>query len=667
MTRLALLALAGLALACAPQLRGECVSDEACPLATRCIEGLCLTTSEPRVDGGHEQGCSEACPAGYRCSEALECVPESGSIVEILSPSTALRRSGAMLPVRVRASAPGAITTVDVSLDGLAFATLTPSPQAGPDLFEGSLDVPASTQGVHTLTATARWSGGEWSAELALTFDGSGPTITPEPLSYPRVRAGFEADAFSPGEPIEVLAFVDDRPAGLEGPPVLVEGTRRTPGEDLGQGRWRFTLPARAPAKLEAEIDLTIEATDAVGNPSSRKVQARVSRHAWRWVSPQPRTITAAPALVGDRVVFGDEDGVVTALQQADGALAWQVVLDAAVVGHVSASPDDLVVHAVTSSGTAYWIDASPQAGERVMARCPQTGVLGRTPAAGASVAGDTLFVVSRDGYLQVMRPRPFLDGDDASCLQEHDLRQGAGVSAASLSPRAGGVDVYVATRTGRLLRVDVELADDEAPVFANAWTQSVSPQADVRGAPALGRVETKTSIVVGTDASRVFGGDAQGGGLSISGKLLTSAIVAGPALVAGDAYLIDQTGEAQRLRLADGKKLWSPSFRGLARGADALAGPVVGRSGNTCLVTGKRLSCVTPAGEVRWSHDDPAGHLLDAVTPALGCDGRLFVASSAGALEAFDTDTDGPADGWFRPGGDARNTSNVAAPPACD
>src|SRR5690606_13282414 len=101
----------------------------------------------------------------------------------------------------------------------------------------------------------------------------------------------------------------------------------------------------------------------------SEKVQVRVSRHAWRWQAPDRMTITAAPALVGDLVVFGDADGVVTALHQADGGLAWQVELDASVVGHISASTDDTTVHAVTHSGAAYWLDA---ASPRVVARCPE-------------------------------------------------------------------------------------------------------------------------------------------------------------------------------------------------------------------------------------------------------------------------------------------------------
>lgn len=664
MSHVAALMLATFALACVPQLRGECDGDEACPLGTQCVEGLCLAAIDDPFDGGHEATdggdeprCPDECPD--ECNEALACEPTpSEPTIEIISPVATLLRAAPSLSVLVRARAPGGVEEVSVTLDDLVSVTLAPSTDA--DTFAGRLDVPALTHGDHTLLATMRWSGGEASTATSLSFDARGPTIVLEPLAYPRVRAGL-GDAFGPGDPIEIYALIEDHPAGLQEAPVLVEGGRRTPGEALGDGRWRFALKAPTPAQAEVVLSLTVEASDAVGNlSSSEPVQTTVSRQVWRWQPPTAVTITAAPALVGDLVVFGDADGVLTALRQSDGTLVWQAALDAAIVGHVSAAldPDALTVHAVTRSGHVYWIDAGEDrpASERVLSRCQ-----GRAPAAGASVVGDTLFVVSRDGYLQLLRPV----GDDA-CVREHRLPKGAGVSAASLSPRAGGVDVYVATPDGGIHRVDVDLAPDGTPAFADAWTQPIATQDAVRGAPALGTVDTRTSIVVGTDNSRVFGGYATGQDLSISGKLLSSAIIAGPALVAGDAYFIDQDGEAQRVRLDTGKKQWTPAFRGLPRGPDALAGPVVGRSGHTCLTTGARLSCVTPAGVVRWRHDEPGGHALDAVTPVLGCDGRLFVASAAGTIAAFATDTNGPADGWSRPGGDARNTSNLAAPGWC-
>ncbi|MFO8014900.1 MAG: PQQ-binding-like beta-propeller repeat protein [Phycisphaerae bacterium] len=172
------------------------------------------------------------------------------------------------------------------------------------------------------------------------------------------------------------------------------------------------------------------------------------------WTTPTPYPATGAVTLVGDLVIVGGGNGnyvyadpnpagIVLALDRATGRVRWKREMPDAVLGAVAAREGTLLCavrngRAMALSledGEPLWPEPRAVSGREALLAAP-------------ALAGDLAYLVSRDGYLAILR------ASDGSLLEKHYINAEGrpGEMGLSLSsPTVAGGRVFVGSETGGL------------------------------------------------------------------------------------------------------------------------------------------------------------------------------------------------------------------------
>lgn len=191
----------------------------------------------------------------------------------------------------------------------------------------------------------------------------------------------------------------------------------------------------------------------ALRSESDDELKAKgLSRELWK--TPAKYPITGPVTLAGDVVIVGGGNGdfvyeapnpagVVMALDRKTGQVKWEVKTDAAVLGRIAVVAGKL--YCPVRNGQVIALDLAD--GKRAWAQ----SVSGKAPVLGgvaASADGATLYAVSRDGYLAVLRAA------DGAVVEKHMLNSPGKAADKGLTlstPTVAGDRVYIGSETGGL------------------------------------------------------------------------------------------------------------------------------------------------------------------------------------------------------------------------
>ncbi len=676
MRRLLLIpAVALLCCGCAPALRGECKSTKDCPSNAVCTDGLCIA---PPVPDGGVGDCQSGCANGYHCANDA-CVPDQAAQVAITLPAPGVVVGGGEMICEVRASAPGGVKSLALSLGQVAHQSASYEPNDA--IWRATLDLsPAAVvSGSYPLVAHMAYDGGAKSLDSApvqITVDKTGPVIQLEVI-YPSRQASTQV--FLRTDTVTVDATIKDSPAGVapDSPRLDVDNVptvTTVPGQSQGNDVWRFQFPATdVPlAGVTRTVVAEVSATDTVGNIATANASVNLSRLAWTFTAGGP--IEAAPALAGGKVFVASNDaasagGFVYALDPATGAQLWKATLSSPPVGHVAAGAAD--VYAATAEGRVVKIQES-DGSFADNTTCPmpgdQTDLLLRPLTSGVAIAhidqgstDEVVFAFTADGYLRMYQPGGQLTVL-GSCTVETSLGQGS-KTMVPVMIRQGDLYAWVADSKGVVHKVDVK--KDAIGDYSLADKTASANSEPIDSPAAVGRISGAPTLLFGlgnggvlamkTDESKTW-----------SSTPLSDPILASPAVTDGLGWVLGDHGNAQAFKLSSGASS-TQSASGLpVESNGATASPVIAADGRTYLASGSVLEVLAADGSVEWHTDFnlPASSQVDLGTPALGCDGTLFLPvtdGENGSLVALQTDsTTGLArDGWPKAGRDDRNTFN--------
>jgi len=691
------LALAG----CNPNLKGECKVLDDCPTGTVCQDGLCIAPGAGTADGGGGT-CAAACGADTHC-ESGTCVDDFPPSVAIVTPARGQLVGPTRLQVVVEARAAGGVREVDVRLSGGPGQPLEDecAPTGAANTFSSTLDLrnPGVGTGNWVLTPSLRRVDGSLvtGEQVPIVVDKTGPAVVYEVVRYPE-RCGGAASCpedvargrFRRDEQVTLTVRVTDEPAGLAAePPVLTTpGTAAVQGEAHGADVFRFRFPGGAPTfeLADGSVGVDVTARDKVGNSSTVHGSFLLTRYRWIWTKPNASPVSAAPAIQGANLYVGDTANLVHAVVRATGYDAWSQPqnVESPVVGHVTAGAR--YVYVLTRAGYAVALDpAAATSATRQAWRCPRVNPNLKFFSAGASLATlpdsagnpeETLFALTDDGHLRMLRNTPVYAG---FCVWDsgYNGTNSGGVPVLVPDPQAHWIACF-GDSEGYLHKFRVKGGVGDFSLEAVAGFDNFTRQGGMHGPLALFQNGTEERLLAGTadGAMRVFTRD---GALvnafsnGWSGSELLAQPVTGTDAGGAFAWAVSTRGKAQRLRLPglDRRDLDFQFNGSLRRSPDARATPVVGADGTTYLAVGARLAALGTDASPRWTLElPPAGgneRSVDLVTPALACDGTLYVVANTtiGAeIHALATDSSGlAAQGWPRGGHDNRNTGNFLAP----
>lgn len=264
-----------------------------------------------------------------------------------------------------------------------------------------------------------------------------------------------------------------------------------------GRERWRFDA-ATAVNGSPAVVDGTVYFTDQ--GSTLYAVEAASGRPRWRveagadmafpWGYESGDLYASSPTVVGRTVYFGAGDGKVYAVRMSDGAVLWSSQTG----GRIRSTPAvaDEKVFVGSADGIVYALDAED--GSEVWSHATEgaelaSGEFGfdrRTVQSSPAVAGGTVFVGARDGFLYaldaatgerrwrfdhevswvnsspaVARGLVFAGTSDGQFIQAVDATSGAErwrVTSAGIvwtSPLVVGDELYVAEGAGRIRALD--------------------------------------------------------------------------------------------------------------------------------------------------------------------------------------------------------------------
>lgn len=230
-------------------------------------------------------------------------------------------------------------------------------------------------------------------------------------------------------------------------------------------------------------------------------------------------------------------------------------------------------------------------------------------------------------GYVGTSEGLAAVDARSGDLRFRHELAASVAGAPAVADGRA-----FVATRTGRLVAVEVEGTSDGSAADSAAvpWDESLT--AGARAGPAV----DGDTVVVGDDSGTVTAVGTDGE--PRWSQSLDGAIYGGVALAAGRAYVGTTAGEVVALSRDDGSVDWRGSAEGAVRASPAVAlGADDGdseNSGATVYVTdhaGTLSAFDAGTGDLRWRLS--IGRWGDA-PPALG-HGAVFTADQTGRIYA--------------------------------
>lgn len=681
LTRLTAATALSLIAACNPLIEGECVTQADCGDGSVCHSGLCVNPSS-LPDGGDPE-------------EPIDELPKT--TITVVSPDGGSLLGPVELPVEITVPKDFEVDRLTVALIENELIVIEAPASHDGDRWTATLDLSDDevASGVYDLIAIAVSGEALFESEpVSITVDRSPPTVVRVDSILPSRNAEHPAaGAFVLGEAVVLEVKVVDEPAGISTAPILnVPGVGDVLGEAVDSGVWRYRFPSKSVGAvgLTKRVDVTIAVKDDLGNAASvtRTDAFRIDRRAWRWVNPAPQTVTAAPAIVGDLLVVGDKAGNVSAVDRVTGATVWTHALGNEIVGHVASKGTELFV--VTSAGEVVWLDATVDAHQREIFRCPGTENLVAAPPAGGLAVATTsvlrdgvpesealLAYVTTGGKLRLLRRSGFTRAAPQTgtvCALEHPLQDATqdGITPA-LRTDGDAVLVHVGLAGGKLVRVRV--TDDGAGSLSltDDWPSATSGLA-VKATVSLAEHDGEPRLLVSGTTSQNGKGRVQAWSengtraweTDNSGKFSNASVETTAVSANGTAWAMNRSGLLQRLQLSNGGLGSSLTLPARDPGKPRSTG-VLGDDGNLYMPSGPRLSVVSDSATVLWSLDTrPTGtgtatEYVDAVTPALDCDGHLFVVvngAQVSRIEALVTDATGLArNGWPKGGRDNRNT----------
>jgi outer membrane protein assembly factor BamB len=324
---------------------------------------------------------------------------------------------------------------------------------------------------------------------------------------------------------------------------------------------------------------------------STAPVQAWSARIAG---SSNRRRLAGAPVIGGGRLYAVDTAGVVHAFDAATGARVWSVPVDvgrdlrdAAFGG--GASYADNRVYATIGTGDVVALDAATGA---QLWRVKPAGPLRGSP----TIAFNSLYVMTQDNQIHA------LNLADGSPIWQDAAASGQSGVFGVAAPAAGQGTVVAGYSTGELVAYRYENG-------RNLWSDALS--------------RTSISTQVGT---------------------LTD-VDADPIIDGGQVFALGQGGRMAAYELTTGQRIWELTLAGVST-------PTIAGEWVFTLTDDARLLAIARAtGRIRWitqlpryrDEEDRDGPIFWTGPVLAG--GRLWIASSEGAVRSVDITTGEPAD----------------------
>ena len=355
----------------------------------------------------------------------------------------------------------------------------------------------------------------------------AGPATAVGPAAA--VGAETAATAAPPPVPDRIVATASVRPVAA---PVAGERIPRPPSAFAVRlrrmntrfgGRWRWVVAGVAafvlgatPAAVLAWPDSGDPAGGGVANPSPAPPGGVAPTVLWTYPTGAP--VTSRPALAGNAVYVGGQDGAVHAIDRTTGERLWRYPTDSP----VTSSPQvrDGVVYAASQDGTLHAIGAAD--GRRRWAK-PDAGQI---PALG----GETLYVSGGDAV------RAF----SLSGGRRWTYRTGDTVATA---PVFSAGSVYAATENGRVHAIDASSGDQR-------WVGRAGDE------PLSAPVVAGGLVHVGSAGKRLYALDV-GNGRERWSYPTTAGVAAAPLVTADTVYFGASDGVVCALFAEDRSVRW--------------------------------------------------------------------------------------------------------------
>ncbi len=638
--------------ACAPHADGECASTSECRRGLTCQSGLCLAA----------RACAPACNKDFHCDDGT-CSADFAPQASILSPAPNAWFSHSVVNVTVLAIAPGGVQSVQVTLDGPkgASISLAATPAAVANTFSATWDTSpvAIAEGRWTLTAHITSAVGDLaSVPVDVHIAKQGPQIT---LTGPDYGG---ATAFVRDGNVQLSARIVSSGPGVDPASVVVQvaGMKDQPGHTSDNATFTFGFSGRLPTFQlgTGDVSYTVAARDLAGNASATTGVFSLTRLKWIADAHRGLPIQSSPAVDGQRVYVGDDAGMLAAFDRGSGTRIWEVALGSAmvaapVVGEslIYAATAGGAVKAVHSDGSAAW-------------SCESSAFKFLASPALATIDGEeTLFTVNdsvvtlpsgktQPGGVLAMRASGFaVDfSGTRSCYRYGAWGKGRSSAAIGLD---GAIYVGSEDRSGYRLHFAQDTSGVD--VFTQDWSYATG--SDVTTSPAISRTG---AVLFGSDDATLYALDTGKNAAWTPFPVLTDKLLSSPVAGAGMAVALDRSGEMFAVDSATGAKRWSLALPG---GGDVASTPAIGADGVVYSVVDRTVFALDKQGRTQWTLDivSPATYS----SPAMGCDGALYVGDAAGRLYAVVSDSPGLAnDGWPRFRHDSKNSGNVATSLTC-
>ena len=317
------------------------------------------------------------------------------------------------------------------------------------------------------------------------------------------------------------------------------------------------------------------------------------------WVYSAPGAIDSSPAVIDGKVFFGDQSGVLSAVNLGTGALAWSATAGGAIASSPAVDGSARLVIAGSADGNVYaWSEYSGKLAWQVST--------GGSVTSSPVIAGGTVYVGSASHKL-------FAINESTGAVRWTAGVAGAITAAPALDP--GASTIVVADSKGLVTAY-------RAGTGAATRRWQASAGAAVTASPVLegGRV------LVGAQNGTVSAYSESTGKLAWSTSVGTTAITGSMAYQLSHLYVGNAGGKLTVLHTSDGSVIWS----------EALAGPITGVSTTDRMLFAESsngtVSGLRIGGEVVWLAKTGAGL---AGTPVI-VNNTVFVGAQDDGLYAF-------------------------------
>ncbi len=331
------------------------------------------------------------------------------------------------------------------------------------------------------------------------------------------------------------------------------------------------------------------------------------------WAHETGSAVESSPAVVGDTVYVGTDNGTVLALDQCTGAVRWEFV--AATDADVASSPTvvDGTLYVGVDDGTLYAVHANN--GTEQWSFTEPTGAIDASPV----VVDGTVYVGSADGSLYAVH------AENGTKAWEYPTGDAVEFS----SPTYGDDTVFVGTTDGTVHAV---WADNGTA----RWTNG-TPADAVRTTPAY---DDGTVYVTGEDHA-LHAYDVASGN-EVWNYSTGGAIRSSPAYADGTLYFGNDAGRVHGV-WENGTQRWvwtNATLTGPVRGSPAVAnGTVFVGDDDDGSNGGNVYALNASSGDLRWDLDLSAANVRSS--PAV-VEGRLYVGSADGAVYAVEEQENG-------------------------